>query len=221
MGGETQHQTAGEDQKPKARHPAFEAVALVLLSLATVGTAWCSYQAAVWSGVSQRTMNMSAAASRKSVTAQLQSYQMATLDVVLFSEYINARSDSNAALADFYATRFRADAKAAFEKWIAMHPFTNPNAPPHPFVPDLYQPKLLQQSRDDEIQSERLWEKAGEAGRNSRNYVLITVSLAAALFFAGTASKFQTGWIHQAVLILGLCAFIFAAIRLLHLPVQL
>jgi hypothetical protein len=221
MSGEAQQQTAGDGQKPKARHPAFEAVALVLLSLATVGTAWCSYQAAVWSGVSQRTMNMSAAASRRSVTGQLQSYQLASLDVMLFSEYVNARASSNAALADFYATRFRAEAKVSFEKWIAMHPFTNSNAPPHPFVTNLYQPKLLLQSRDDEIQSVRLWEKAGEAGRNSRNYVLITVSLAAALFFAGTASKFQTGWIHQAVLILGLCAFIFAAIRLLNLPVQL
>src|SRR4051812_19472855 len=105
MSGEAQQQSA--TQKPKAKRLAFEAVALVLLSLATVGTAWCSYQAAVWSGVSQRTMNMSAAASRRSVTAQLQSYQMASLDVMLFSEYVNARASSNAALAEFYATRFR------------------------------------------------------------------------------------------------------------------
>lgn len=199
----------------------FEAVALVLLSLATVGTAWCSYQAAVWSGVSQRTMNMSASASRRSVTAQLQSYQLASIDVMLFSEYINARSSSNAVLADFYATRFRSEAKASFEKWIAMRPFKNSNAPPHPFVTNLYQPRLLLQSRADEEESQRLWDKAGEAGRNARSYVLITVSLAAALFFSGTSARFQTGWIHQAVLILGLCAFLFAAFRLLYLPVQL
>jgi hypothetical protein len=166
-------------------------------------------------------MNMSAAASRRSVTAQLQSYQMASLDVMLFSEYINAHASSNVALANFYAERFRADAKVAFDKWIAMAPFKNPKAPPHPFVTNLYQPKLLLQAREDEIQSERFWEKAGEAGRAGRSYVLVTVSLATALFFAGTASKFQTGWIHQAVLVLGLCAFVFAAIRLLHLPVQL
>ena len=34
-----------------AKHAMFEPVALVLLSLATVGTAWCSFQAAVWGGV--------------------------------------------------------------------------------------------------------------------------------------------------------------------------
>ena len=47
------------------KHALFEPVALVLLSLATVGMAWCSFQAAVWGGVSQRLMNMSAASSRK------------------------------------------------------------------------------------------------------------------------------------------------------------
>lgn len=221
MAAKAQQQNAATGQKPKARHPVFEAVALVLLSLATVATAWCSYQAAVWGGVSQRTMNMSAAASRQSVTAQLQAYQLATLDVMLFSEYVNARVASNAILANFYADRFRTDAKTAFDKWIALHPFTNPAAPPHPFVTNLYQPRLLVQARDAEDKSEQLWVQAGNAGRNSRSYVLLTVSLAAALFFSGTASKFQTGWIHQCVLVLGLLAFIFAAIRLLQLPVQL
>lgn len=221
MSGEVQQQSAAGTAKPKAKHPAFEAVALVLLSLATVGTAWCSYQAAVWSGFSQRTMNMSAAANRRSVTAQLQSYQLSSLDVMLFSEYVNARASSNTALADFYATRFRAEAKVAFDKWIATDPLKNSNAPPHPFVTNLYRPKLLLQSEQDEAQSERLWDKAGQAGRVGRSYVLITVTLAAALFFSGTASRFQTGWIHQCVLFLGLGAFIFALYRLLQLPVQL
>jgi hypothetical protein len=220
MSEDVKKQSDAED-KNRSKHPAFEAIALVLLSLATVGTAWCSYQAAVWSGMSQRIMNMSAAASRRSVTAQLQSYQFALLDVMLFSEYVNARASSNDVLATFYANRFRAEAKIAFDKWLAMHPFTNSNAPPHPFVTNLYQPRLLIESRNDAEESQRLWQRAGEAGRTGRNYVLVTVSLAAALFFAATASKFQTGWIHQAVLILGLFAFLFAAVRLLTLPVQL
>lgn len=214
-------QQSDADTKKKSKHPVFEAIALVLLSLATVGTAWCSYQAAVWSGMSQRIMNMSAAASRRSVTAQLQAYQFGLLDVMLFSQYVNARASSNQVLATFYADRFRAEARTAFDKWLAMHPFTNPDAPPHPFVTNLYQPRLLVQSLDDDEKSQQLWQRAGEAGRTGRNYVLVTVSLAAALFFAATASKFQTGWIHQAVLMLGLFAFLFAAVRLLMLPVQL
>jgi hypothetical protein len=66
-----------------------------------------------------------------------------------------------------------------------------------------------------------LWERAGEAGRTSRSYILITVLLASALFCGGTAAKFEQLWIRRAVLALGLAAFIFAAERLFLLPTQL
>jgi hypothetical protein len=205
----------------KGRRARFEVVALVLLSLATVGTAWCSFQAAVWSGVSQRTMNQSAAASRRAAASQLQFSQMAVLDVLLFSQHINARASSNDALARYYADRFRGEAKSAFDEWMKMQPFENPNAPPHPFVTNLYQPRLLAEARLAEDESQRLWQQAGEAGRASRSYVFVTVLLASSLFCGGTAAKFETHWIHHVVLLLGLVSFTFAAARLFTLPIRL
>jgi len=206
--------------KASSRHVLFEPIALLLLSLATVGTAWCSFEAAVWGGVSQRTMNLSANASRRAAAAQLQSSQLTLLDVQLFSHYVNARASSNEALARFYADRFRDEAKTAFDAWMATHPFENTNAPAHPFLTNFYQPRLLEDARQAETESQELWQQAGNAGRNSRSYVLITVLLASALFCGGTASKFQAEWIRRAVLALGLAAFVFAAIRLVLLPVQ-
>ena len=100
-------------------------------------------------------------------------------------------------------------------------PFENANAPAHPFVTNLYQPRLLDEARRAEDESQRLWQQAGEAGRASRSYVLITVLLASALFCGGTASKFEKHWIRRAVLALGLFAFIFAALCLVSLPIQL
>jgi len=201
--------------------PLFEPVALVLLSLATVGTAWCSFQAAAWGGVSQRTMNLSAAASRRAVAAELQSYQFKLADVMMFSHFINARASSNETLARFYSDRFRGEAKTAFEAWMATQPFENMNAPPHPFVTNFYQPRLLEDARRAEDESEGLWQQAGEAGRTSRSYVLLTVVLASALFCGGTAAKFDALWIRRTVLGLGLGAFLFAAARLSLLPIQL
>ncbi len=199
----------------------FEPAGFLLLSLATVGTAWCSFQAATWSGVSQRLTNLSAAAARRAAASELHSYQIALLDVLLFSQHINARASSNETLARFYADRFRGEAKTAFEAWMATKPFENPNAPPHPFVTNLYQPRLLQEALLGEAESQRLWQQAGGAGRTSRSYVLITVLLASALFCGGTASKFDTLWVRRAVLALGLAAFLFAAQRLWLLPMQL
>ena len=206
---------------PARKHALFEPVGLLLLSLATVGTAWCSFQAAVWGGVSQRTMNLSAVSGRRAAASQLQANQMAVLDVLLFSHYLNARVSSNEQLSRFYADRFRSEAKTAFEAWMATQPFDNPNAPAHPFVTNFYQPRLLVEAGLAEIESQRLWQQAGEAGRTSRAYVLITVLLASALFCGGTASKFDTLWVRRAVLALGLAAFVFAVARLWLLPMQL
>jgi hypothetical protein len=164
-------------------------------------------------------MNLSEVAGRQAAASQLQNNQMALLDVLLFSQYINARAASNESLARFYSDRFRGEAKTAFEAWMATKPFENPNAPAHPFVTNLYQPRLLEQSRTAE--SQRFWQQAGDAGRNSRSYVLITVLLATALFCGGTAAKFDSLGIRRAVLGLGLAAFLFAVARLVLLPIQL
>src|SRR5262245_20933051 len=147
---------------PKRRqHALFEPTALLLLSLATVGTAWCSFQAATWGGISQRTMNLSAASGRRAIGAQLQSSQTALLDVLLFSQYINARTLSNETLAKFYSDRFRDEAKTAFEAWMATHPFENPSAPTHPFMTNFYQPRLLETAQMAEDEGLRLWQQAG------------------------------------------------------------
>jgi hypothetical protein len=205
---------------PSPKHALFEPVALLLLSLATIGTAWCSFQAAVWGGISQRTMNLSAGAGRRAVARELKSSQVAVLDVLLFSQYMNARANSNEILSRFYSDRFRGEAKAAFEAWMAAHPFENTNAPPHPFVPSLYQPVLLTEALEAEEESQRLWQQAGEAGRTSRSYVLITVLLASALFCGGTASRFEGVRSRRTVLALGLTAFVVAAERLIELPMR-
>lgn len=196
----------------------FEPVALVLLSLATVGTAWCSFETAVWSSISQRLTNLSTAASRRAVTDQLKGYQMALLDVVLFSQYVNARASSNEALAQYYTNCFRGEAKVAFHAWMALQ--GSPDAPAHPFVTNLYQPRLWASAQREEDKSEALWQQAGEAGRTARSYVLITVLLACALFCGGSAAKFEQLWIRRAVIALGLVAFLFAVGRLATLPMQ-
>ena len=146
---------------------------------------------------------------------------MALMDVMLFSNFIDARASGNEPLSRFYADRFRAEAKTAFEAWMSTKPFENPNAPPHPFVRELYRPSLLTKAEQEEAESQRLWRQAGEAGNNVRNYVLITVLLACALFCGGTASKFESPMIRRAVLALGLAAFVFALARLFFLPTRL
>jgi hypothetical protein len=227
---QTLHQQQPSDQRPTCEPNApaspatenvlFEPIALVLLSLATVGTAWCSFQASAWGGVAQAKTNLSAASGRRAAASELNSFQLKLADVLLFSQYVNARAASNDTLARFYADRFRDEAKSAFDAWMATQPFENANAPPHPFVTNLYQPRLLEDARLAEAESQDYWRQAGEAGRTSRNYVLLTVLLATALFCGGTAAKFEALWIRRFVLGLGLAVFTLALARAVLLPHQ-
>ena len=86
---------------------------------------------------------------------------------------------------------------------------------------NLYHPQLLADAQLAEAEGQRFSERAGEAGRVSRNYILITVLLACALFCGGTAPKSERVWIRRSVLMLGLGLFVFAVQRLVLLPVQL
>jgi hypothetical protein len=164
--------------------------------------------------------NQATAASRRAAVDALQADQRTLLDVLLFSQHIEARLNSNGPLARFYAERFRDEAKSAFEAWLATRPFEDTNAPPHPFVTNLYHPRLLEDAQVAQAESQRFSERAGEAGRNSRSYILITVLLACALFCGATAPKSERVWIRRAILVLGLALFVFASQRLWLLPVQ-
>ena len=86
---------------------------------------------------------------------------------------------------------------------------------------NLYQPRLLAEVARTEDEAAKLVQQAGESGRVSRAYVLVTVLLATALFCGGTATKFDVPFIRRAVLALGLAAFCFALGKLWLLPVQL
>jgi hypothetical protein len=204
-----------------ASQAGLESVALLLLSLATVGTAWCSYQATTWGAAAQRQINQSVAASRLAATDQLRAAQITTVDVLLFSQYIDARAASNEVLARFYSDRFRNEAKVAFTAWLSTRPFENADAPLHPFVTNLYHPQLLVAAAVAEGEAAKLAQQAGESGRTSRAYVLVTVLLATALFCGGTATKFNTNLIRRAVLGLGVAAFCYASARLVLLPIQM
>jgi hypothetical protein len=220
MGLDSPDKNRAAPDQPKMNPALLEAVGLVLLSLATVGTAWCSFEAAAWAGAAGGAANQSTAASRRAAKYELQANQVALLDILLFSQHINARASSNEALARFYADRFRGEAKTAFQAWMAMNPFENSNAPPHPFVTNLYHPRVLEDARQAEAESARFGDQAGEAGRTSRDYILITVLLASALFCGGTAAKFDRAWVRRGVLLFGLGAFLFATGRLCKLPIQ-
>lgn len=189
---------------------------MILLSLATVGMAWCSYQASIWGSQSTILSSQSSASGRDASDLRIKANQAFMVDIFLFTQFLNAHNASNEPLADFYARQFSPEFKQAFAAQIKSSRYTN--APTDLITKDLYQTPLLTQADSLESESERMWDDSLEAGKAGRQYTLISVLLATALFFGGTAPRFESPIKRRIVLLLGLVTLLTAFGMFIVLP---
>jgi hypothetical protein len=204
---------------PEAKAPWFDAVCAILMAAASLSTAWCSYQNSRWSGQTGDLQGHADTLQREAMAMTLESRQYQTAHLLLAMKAIDAIVDGDQKRANFYTSRFTGELRPAWDKWIALKPFENPEAPPHPFGPDFYTPHLAGEIRDHHTEAAKAAGQARSTSQNASNYLSNTVLLATVLFFAGTAGKFDQRQVRQPSLIFAIALFLFAAVRMLMLPV--
>src|SRR5437588_8855987 len=82
-----------------------EPVTALLMALATVGTAWSSYQSAAFTRRSNRLMNEFNSLERRAGLLNIQGMQAATIHAAMFMQLLAAQQAGNEKLAEFYAQR--------------------------------------------------------------------------------------------------------------------
>jgi hypothetical protein len=206
---------AGRDRSRERR---FEIWSALLMSLATVATAWCAYQSAEWGGEQSFMLGESTRAGRAAALHQSLAMQRRSLDAALFMEWIGAVATGDQRLESFYLERFRPGMRAAVDAWLATNPATNPDAPPHPFVLPEYRVDEDSLWAAEESRSEETWRTAREYDERADRYVLLTVVFASVLFFAGISEKFEHYGVRTAVLLMGTALFTGAFAVMLTYP---
>jgi hypothetical protein len=202
---------------PEPKRPWFEPVTAILMAVATLSSAWCSYQSSKWSGQSSGFATQADVLQRQAFGQYLASQQIETVQIEAFMEAMNAQLRGDDKTARFYTDRFGGNLKPAYEKWLALKPFENPAAPPHPFTPELYVPTYHQEIADARAESARLSAQSKVTGERAAGYLSNTVLLAMVLFFAGTASKFDQRHVRQSSLAFAIALFLYAAVRVVML----
>src|SRR5687768_1239915 len=104
----------------------MEFAAALLLVLATVATAWSSYQASRWHGEQAQAQSSATANRVESTRASGVANREGQIDVQLFIQWVDARQQGDRELATFYRTRFTDRFKPAFRAWIATNPLEDP-----------------------------------------------------------------------------------------------
>jgi hypothetical protein len=206
------------DREPQERKKWVEPVAALLMALATLSTAWCSYQSAAWTRQSNRLMNEFNSLERKAGLLSLQGMQQATIHTAMFMEVLAAQQAGNEKLVNFYVERFPPDLRKAYDAWLAQRPFENPNADPHPFVPRLYETHGTREAADATAKAANSLQEARNAGSVSGQYLANTVLFAAVLFFASAAGKFEQRRVRIVAFAFAIAVFLFSVVRTATLP---
>ncbi|MES2476964.1 MAG: hypothetical protein V4640_14365 [Verrucomicrobiota bacterium] len=199
----------------------FEPTCAILMALAAVATAWCSYQSSSWSSESSDLASESAKLHRESNMIHLDSRQIEAMQTRLFMEAIDAQMDGNDKLAKFYTARFADELQPAYAKWLELDLFNNLDAPPTPFSPVIYTPRFDQEIHDSRAQATRAEQRSKITGHTASSYLGNTVSLATVLLFAAMAEKFDQRRVRHGSLAFAVALFLYSSVRAAMLPVNL
>lgn len=178
-----------------------EVVAAILLSLATVLSAWGAYQATRWSGEQANNYAESAALRAESGRHGTIASRQIQIDVQTFIAWVDAAAQDDQRLADFYVERFRPEFLPAFTAW-RLQPGVGSEGLPEgtPFDQPEYVNAEQSIANDLFAQADAALAEAQWNNQISDNFVLTAVLFASVLFFAGIAARFRPQWIRWTML---------------------
>lgn len=180
------------DEANKRARARLELIAVIVLAVTAVLTAWSGFEASKWGGA------MSIAFSRAS-TARIEASRFAAqaeaakgVDVDSFALWLQAYADDDQQLLDFAQTRFTPEFSVAFDAWLAEQPLQNPDAPKTPFLMEEYQPPGRAEAVDADARADDLFQQALTNNQRGDNYTILTVLFALVLFFAAIAQRLRS-----------------------------
>jgi hypothetical protein len=211
--------TAPDSKSAGRTQRRIDIVSTVLLSVATLATAWAAYQSSRWHSEQAKLQAKATATRIESTRSQDVADREAQVDVALFFQWVDAHSQGQAELADFYRERFTDRLAPAFDAWIATKPFTNPMAPSSPFAMAQYTVASNEEAASQNTAADAAAAQAAEDIHRADNYVLAVVLFAACLFFAGISTRMRTISGQNVVLTVGCILFVATVVWVATFPV--
>ena len=222
----SKHKDASEEDghRPGAPEPSERWVSIteaVLLSIVALVAAWSGYSAAKWGTESSISLAHASASRTKASLAELSAIQIRTLDSVSFNAAFTAYAADRSVHSPLFLLaerRMRPGYLPVFRDWLALHPLTNPKAPPGPsFMKQYVIPQQVQAQRLDTLADAQF--ATGEAAANtSDKYVRLTVLLAAVLFLIGIGSRFPVRAARYVLVGVAAALLVASLVQLLALP---
>jgi hypothetical protein len=182
--------STGAVEPPRASR-LIEIVTVVLLAVATVGSAWSAYQVARWNGTetdeARKSGSLRIDASREYALAT----QIVAYDAAAVGQFGTAVAAGNEDLQEFLrATIIRSGFEPILRQW--REEIDAGMVPTNLLENDDYLQELFAESDELDAASLTAAQRSEEAGDNADDYVRLTLFFATALFFAGITASFSS-----------------------------
>jgi hypothetical protein len=174
-----------ESDRPARHHSAtHELVAVILLSLVAVLTAWCGFESAKWGGDSSVAFSEASAARIEQSDYESQARDARQIDVAIYTQWILAGANDNQDLVAYIQERFSPELAIAFDAWTADGMLEK-----SPFKMKEYVPPGSAEAEAAGARANKLQARALDYNDKGDNYSLMTVLFALVLFLAAIAQR--------------------------------
>ncbi|NQX33664.1 hypothetical protein [Herbiconiux sp. VKM Ac-2851] len=176
-------------------------VAVFVLSVTAVLTAWCGFEASKWGGEMSIAFSEASSSRIQAGNYEGESRDARQFDLTIYSEWIKADLSGDTQLADYIQTRFLPDFAVAFDAWDADGRQEN-----SPLARPEYVPDGTVEADEWNTRADAKFAEALVNNQRGDDYSLLTVLFALVLFLTAMSQRATASWANWTLLGLALAA---------------
>ncbi|TMI86251.1 MAG: hypothetical protein E6H10_00485 [Bacteroidetes bacterium] len=170
----------------------LEVYGTIVLAIATLAVAWCSYQSTLWNGIQTFRLAESNKYSRLAQQKLIQSGQNKAMEEGVIINFVDAVLSKDQTKIDYIIGGVRPELANILSNWLQSHPLESASAPRHPMIMPEYEAIMGQRLDESQKMSEKAEETfrtAQVANLNADRYSLFTVLFSLVLFLGAITTK--------------------------------
>lgn len=194
----------------------LDIVAVFLLSITAVVTAWCGFQASKWGGEMSIAFSQASSARVQAASAEGEARDARQYDLTIWSQWVVAEQADNEELLQFIEARFTPEFAVAFDAWE-----DGGRSARGPFVMEEYVPPGTVEATELSARADAKYQQALDNNQRGDNYTILTVLFALVLFFTAMSQRDIVRWARTALLSLAVVLVAVGAVILFTYPVRI
>jgi len=190
---------------PDRRGGTLEIYNTIILAIATLSVAWCSYQSSLWNGIQTFKLADSNKFNRLAQQQTLQIGQNRQIDAAIVSDFLQAVLDKKQKTIEFILRGVRPELSTAMRHWLDKYYMSDSTAPPHPMVMPEYKELVKRDNAEPDrlhVLGDQSYKEADRANSITDKYSLLTVLFSMAMFLSAIATKAARQGTHFALVLI-------------------